>query len=246
MEGGYLIVSPTEVSTRRFTQFRSANLQGVTFYIKEGQEKKTAPKELPLSFQTQTAEQLSEFTPMHPPPSFPDQKRSSPAEEAKKEFRVRGSFFRAEMLYNKGELQSAINELLHCDQSISVIYLLTKAYADSGEFSTALLWCNKLIENDRLGAQNYYLKATILQEMQNLQEAQEALRKTIFIDPYFILAHFNLANMLRETTPPEASVYYRNAKEQLKKLPYDSILPESDGLPAGRLLELIEIIEREV
>ncbi|MDG5813710.1 CheR family methyltransferase [Chitinispirillales bacterium ANBcel5] len=240
---GYLVVSPAEASTRRFSLFSAHNIRGVTLYTKQNKQRSesTSVGKSPLPVLSETHDGKNEKTETTVVEMLKEKKSDIPKKPEVK----RGSYNYAEILYMRGDLRGAINELLRCEQSTQVLYLLTKAYADSGIFSEALKWCNRLLETDKLGAQNYYLQSTILLELSKEEQALEALRRAIFLDPKFIIAHFTMANVIRKKSINEASIYFKNALRLLKKLPYDTIVPESDGLPAGRLLELIEMIESE-
>ncbi len=73
-----------------------------------------------------------------------------------------------------------------------------------------------------------------------LEEAIASLRRTLYLDQQFALAHFALANLRRrQGLQQESEKHFRNALAVLGHYRPDDILPESDGITAGRLAEII-------
>jgi chemotaxis protein methyltransferase CheR len=72
------------------------------------------------------------------------------------------------------------------------------------------------------------------------QEAIDALRRALYLEPRQVLAHFMLGNLLRQRGEQEqSSRCARNALRLLRGLPGDEVLPESGGLTVQRLTEII-------
>ena len=64
--------------------------------------------------------------------------------------------------------------------------------------------------------------------------------RALYLDPDFVLAHFGLGNLrLAQGRQREAERHFRNTLALLQRHPRDEPLPESDGLSAGRLVEII-------
>jgi chemotaxis protein methyltransferase CheR len=60
------------------------------------------------------------------------------------------------------------------------------------------------------------------------------------LDPDFVLAHFALGNLARnEGKFREADRHFEHALALTRAQPHDEILPESEGITAGRLSEII-------
>ncbi|HEY8084444.1 MAG TPA: CheR family methyltransferase [Methylophilaceae bacterium] len=112
--------------------------------------------------------------------------------------------------------------------------------ANRGELAEAADWCRQAIAVDRLNPQTHYLFATILQELDQLHDAQQALKRAIYLDPNFILAHFTLGNLcLSQGHWRDAERHFDNTQVLLNKYPQDAALPEAEGLTAGRLDAII-------
>ena len=117
--------------------------------------------------------------------------------------------------------------------------------ADLGELSEALAVCEKAIAGDRLDPELHYLQATILQELNREDEAFSSLKRTLYLDPGFILAHFIMGNLaLRRGEAETGKRCLENALDLLNDRGDEEILPESEGLTAGRLRQIILVAMR--
>lgn len=119
-----------------------------------------------------------------------------------------------------------------------------RACADAGRLAEAVEWCVKAIAADRLNPAHYYLLATIEQERGQGEAAESALGRVLYLDPDFILAHFALGNLcLAAGRGLQARRHFVNALTLLRACPADALLPEADGLSAGRLVEIISAVQ---
>ena len=124
--------------------------------------------------------------------------------------------------------------------STPAMILLIHSYANQGSLNQAVEWCRRAIEADQLNPRFYYLLATLLLEQGQENEAVLALKRTLFLDAGFILAHFALGNIARRQKRVRVSrKHFQNALRLLHQYPHEEIIPESEGLTAGRLSELI-------
>ncbi len=121
--------------------------------------------------------------------------------------------------------------------------LLARIFANRGRLTEALEWCEKAIDADRCNPGFYFLSATVLQEIGRMEESEALLRKALYLDPVFALAHFALGNLAqRREKGKESRKHFSNALSLLKGIERDSVLPESEGITAGRLAEIAESI----
>jgi chemotaxis protein methyltransferase CheR len=119
------------------------------------------------------------------------------------------------------------------------MFSLARICANQGKLAEALAWCDKAIAVDKLAARVHYLRATILQEQSSIPEALLALRHAVYAEPQFVLGHFALGNLtLKHGTPKESQKHFENVLLLLARYRPEEIVPESDGLSAGRLLEM--------
>ena len=70
--------------------------------------------------------------------------------------------------------------------------------------------------------------------------AVASLKRSLYLDQDFILAHFTLANINRSAERfKESNKSYKNALALLSAMAPDRVIPESEGITAGRLKEII-------
>jgi len=125
--------------------------------------------------------------------------------------------------------------------------LLARICADQGRLAEAQAWCDSIIAENRVDPTGYYLRALVLQERGLHIEAGDALRQTLYLDPDFIIAHFALGALARARgDATTAARHWRNTIRLLGRCAPETSVPESDGLSAARLLDIVErLMERE-
>ena len=116
--------------------------------------------------------------------------------------------------------------------------------ANEGNLAEALAACDRALAADKLVAAHHYLRGVILQEQDAPDEAIAALKRALYLDPNFAIAHFALGHLhVRNGRSGEAARCFANARSLLRACPPDSTPPESDGITAGRLLEILTSME---
>ena len=243
VEGGWLLVSPVEAHQMISSDFFAIPLSGTVLHRKERRdhprkrsEESSAPSSFPLPRVT-TRLRKHPAVPVKPwPPANPPSPRPSSAPPAD-----------ALSLYRQGKLEEAekmIRTSLEPGGSRGVDFaLLARILANRGRLPEALDWCGKAIDSDRCNPGFHFLSATVLQEIGRIEESEAHLRKALYLDPVFALAHFALGNLaLRLEKEKESRKHFSNALSLLQEVERDSELPESEGITAGRLAEIIESI----
>ena len=150
----------------------------------------------------------------------------------------------AAILYRKGfysEAEERLKVLMsNGSSSQEMLVLFTKILANQGKLEDAFHWCEKAVSAEKFNPHLHYLLAVILAEQKKGEEAKASLKKALYLDPDFVLAHFALANLsLRRGKIAEARKHFGNTTEILSKYKPDEILPESEGITAERLSEMI-------
>ncbi len=121
-----------------------------------------------------------------------------------------------------------------------VMTLLARAHANQGQLTEAQNWCEQAITIDKCDPGLHYLRATILLECGQEAEARLSLTRALYLDQRFVLAHFTLGNMARQRKElKEAGKHFHNALALLHHYHPEDILPESEGMSAGRLAQII-------
>jgi chemotaxis protein methyltransferase CheR len=251
IDGGWLMVSPTEISHEHFTPFATAHFPGAVLYRKTNAippppadmpawRMDPAPAPAPPAGPVPEPATMSPFfLPVHTP-SFPAEDIPSPAAspDALTE--------EARSLYEGGRYDEAEARLVRAlslrPGDGAAMALLARVCANRGRLGPALDWCERALAADTLNAGLHYLHAMILQESGTLAEAEQALRRALYLDPDFVLAHVALGNLAQRRGKAAAAVrHFENGLALLSACPPEAILSESDGLTAGRLREIIHL-----
>ena len=235
VEGGWLIVSLTETSMVRFSPLVTVNFPGATVYRKDSGAKQIEPgaacpgflpvvnlvdKEMGRPALPRPQDRLP-ARPTRLPEVMPAPVPEPPAP---------GSGAEVTAAIGAGALAEGVEALVRRARSC----------ADLGDLAAALSWCEQAVAADRLNPAWHYLVAAILQEQDALAEAVLSLRKAIYLDQDFIMAHFALGHLtLRQGNARGARKHFDNVLALLDGYPPDQPLPEAEGITAGRLREIV-------
>ncbi len=219
-DGGWLAVSVVEAGARWLADFAPVPFPETTLY-----QPRTAAAPPPVP---EPPARRQPAVPAHPPRP-PVQPAPEPT---------------AAELYAAGRYQELLDRLLpglsngHGDPA--ALALVVRAFADQGHLAEAEEWGARLVRLDPLNPAAHYILATVRQEEGALRQAERALRDALYLDPEFILAHVALGNLARAGAHPRAARrHYRNAEGLLASLAVDEPVPESEGLTAGELREMV-------
>jgi len=138
-------------------------------------------------------------------------------------------------------LQGALSKGGSASQKSAMLMLLAQVFANQGQLDHALQWIEQAIGVDKINPGSHYLRGTILQEQDRPIEAKKAFKRALFLDPNFVLAHFALGNLSRQSKRPgRANRHYRTAWQALKNRPATEILPASGGLTVFELTNILQ------
>jgi len=248
VDGGWLIVSPSETAYLPSSLFEACTFPGTILH----QKRATFPH---------TLSSPSEVVPLAQPVSqsrFASLPRSIVTEEtagvetAVHQFPTPSSptlYQEAISLYKEGryaEVSGKLRRVLFPDNIRVTPFdphsamLLVRSCANQGAWSDAIAYCQQATLADPLNSRLHYLLATLLLEQGQENEALLSLKRTLYLDPDFALAHFTLANVARrQRRPHDVRRHLQNAKQALRHSRPDDLVPEAEGLTVRRLLELI-------
>lgn len=274
VDGGCLIVSPTEAPHMCLSQFEAVYLPGTTLYRRDSrrmrrtEEGGVAPPlpvcdvatDLGLESRPQPVVATHDGPPAAPSLQQPLADLGEPsgqpvdverAEPQAGEPPQPSPYDEAAALYGQGRYAEAAEMLegllsqgpsalgaLGLDGEPSA--LLARAYANLGKLAEALDWVEKALDADKVNSGHHYLRATILREQGRAQEAIASLRRALYLDPDFVVAHFALGSLLRQQGKPgQWTKPFQNALLLLRGYGQEDILPQSEGMTAGRLSEVL-------
>ncbi|MCF6149164.1 MAG: tetratricopeptide repeat protein [Candidatus Kuenenia sp.] len=264
VENGWLVVSPVEGLQCRIHEFLPVNCFGETFYKKEIAAKCYDPVNryvdevvYPMRKREDVYGQVFDEAARLQNVSHKKADEVLPERKQDTDEKTLTLYEKALKAFERGLYKEATDILLKLYSSMpddrkesqvkrdAIMYLLAKSYANEGKIEDALEWCNNAIKTDKLQPNYYYLRATILHEQKNIDGAIASLKQVLYLDPNFVLAHYALGNFAQEQQKlNESSKHYENALMLLKNHKPEDVLPESEGITAGRLKEIIRIYSK--
>jgi chemotaxis protein methyltransferase CheR len=114
-------------------------------------------------------------------------------------------------------------------------------HANRGELDEALAACEQAIATDKTNPGFYYLRACILQEQNRLDEAADAFRRVLYLEPHAVMAQFALGCLAdRQGRRGDARHHLSIVLRMLSRRTRGDTVPGSEGLTVGRLRAVIE------
>ncbi len=221
---GWLVVSPSECSQTLFSSFAAVNFPGTILYRKCKTEDRGPSIWLPASdavAECAAARGAPQGSTLYAPDRDSEAAGTPPTPSA-------------------AALAQTLPVSSQPAQKPGAISLETRALADQGRHADALASSEHWIASDKTDSAAHYVHAMILQEMGERHAARDSLHRAVYLQPDFALAHFALGNLARaEAHTAQADKHFANALRLLRSRPPDALLPESDGMSAGRLVEII-------
>ena len=249
VEGGWLVLGATDVPPALMADFERVEFQGGACYRKMKSRGCTGHDT--ASHQPK----LVEFETVHSYPS-PTALETGNAPGNAKQYEVLASTCNdgnerqsTKVYISNDNIEGSVEVDLESSASASTsdFPLLARTSANEGRLAEAVKWCERAISADTLNPNLHFLLATIQREKGNNDAAIESLRRTLYIAPDFVLAHFALGNVqLSLHHYREAGRCFRRTRALLESFSPNETLPESDGLTARRLLEIVEAAEATI
>ncbi len=246
LDGGWLAVSPSESSRELFPQFAVRNFPGAILYQKSDAEAPwadspvtSAPASDPPGAQPGCGDSATERLRAGPPPESPEPAILLEPEELPPTPTAVAMAFATQGRY--AEAADLLQNLMTGPAPDPEIFSpLARALANQGKLTEALAYCDQWIAADKINAAAHYLRAVVLLEQGDSEQARRSLQRAVYLHPDFVLAHFASGNLARRGgRNREADKHFGNALHLLARLPPAALLPESDGLTAAWLTETI-------
>jgi chemotaxis protein methyltransferase CheR len=113
--------------------------------------------------------------------------------------------------------------------------------ADAGDFQAAHSLCLQALLDQPLNPVVHFYQGLISQALKRPMEAQQAFRRSIYLDKSFAMAHYHLGLQLLADGQPGAGRALANAARIAGSMPEDQVLAEADGATAKDLRNLIRL-----
>jgi len=155
---------------------------------------------------------------------------------------------RAKELFSQGKYEQCIvlcgSELNKSPGQPDLILLTVQSMANLGKLDQAHEWAEKLRTNPNVKAEHLYLYAHILLEKNDFEEALKNLKRALYLNPHHVMCHFLLGNIYtRLDNKPAGMKHYQNVRDLLASYQADDLVPDSEGLTAGRLETIVESLK---
>jgi chemotaxis protein methyltransferase CheR len=232
VEGGWLLVSLTETSHVRFSPLVVVNFPEATVYRKDSQasDQPEFVKTCPVFQPTSSLADQAIKPPVFPAALEPAPPPASQAETPRPERPPEPPIVAASRPEVAGPPDDRVRDMIGSARNC----------ANLGDLAGALSWSEQALAVDRLNPAWHYLRAAILQEQDAVAEAILSLRKAVYLDQDFVMAHFALGNLaLRQGNTRAAHKHFDNVLLLLDNYPPEEPLPESEGLTSARLKEIV-------
>ncbi|SMC39323.1 MCP methyltransferase, CheR-type [Desulfocicer vacuolatum DSM 3385] len=258
--GGWLVISPGEMPHKFQSRFATIHLCGAILYRKGRSqvplEKNIKTKQIPLvpekvlDFQNNLQQQTVFLDQKDTFDKVASQPLEAPRESSKSIGMPGNSHGHCLELFENGYYGEAVESLhgllSHNQDDTNAMILLARTYANKGNLAKAAKWCERAIQIDKLNPSFHYLLSTIMAEQGRMEDAVDALKRVLYLDYNFVIAYFSLGNINRQLGKLEESKKnFDNATSILSKLQTKEILPESGGITAGRLKEIINSLSSQ-
>lgn len=210
VDGGWLMVGHAEHNLELFREFRTVNFDGATGYQRVEGQNATATS-LPQRIPTCAA--ILE-TP-RPALAMRSRPRTMSSQQA-----------------------PPIETTRHVDEPSSELADI-RILADRGEIEIAAAQCQQLLKTYKLNPTCHLYHALILEQLGQHASCEDSLRRAIYLDRDFVLAHYYLGLTLhRLDRHHEAIRSLENARKLLSTQDPDLVIGDCDGLNVAELDEL--------
>jgi chemotaxis protein methyltransferase CheR len=217
VDGGWFIVGPTEPSVELFRAFQTVNAPGAVLYRKSSQASAAT---------------------VAPPPVKVDQ-----ASVAFKHYRAAGGN-RAPTVtkpqpVRKAQRPHAGHASRPSGHPTSEMLAQVRQMLNAGSFEAAAECCRRLAVSERLNAAVHFYHALAAEQQGHRAEVEPALRRAIYLDRDFVLAHYHLGLVLERAGDRHAARRsFGNVLALLERGDDPDFLPDADGLTVGSLRQL--------
>lgn len=175
------------------------------------------------------------------PAAIPGIQKKAPPSQSEVNFLEQGEAFMKQRLYTKAR-ECFLAHLAEEPSSVSAQYWMACNESNAGRLDEALKWAEQAIESDPLRSEAHYALALIHQAQGKTDAAVNCLKKAIYLDPDFILAHFSLFHIYEGMGRKNDAERHRALAVRLvSRLSPDRVLPGSDNLTAGQLLNMARL-----
>ena len=244
-DSGWLITSAVELNDQYFGEFETIKFDSCILYRKSKVKPqlvvskdaiRITPKPVRSGSNTLKAVRtpVSSGTLVNHRPK-PEEKPKTATEQAKE-------------LFDQGKYEQCIalcgSELNKSPDHPDLILFTVQSMANLGKLDQAHEWAEKLRTSPNVKAEHLYLYAHILLEKNDFEEALKNLKRALYLNPHHVMCHFLLGNIYTRLDNKTAGMkHYQNVRDLLASYQADDLVPDSEGLTAGRLETIVKSLK---
>ncbi|MGE5504270.1 MAG: CheR family methyltransferase [Actinomycetota bacterium] len=215
VEGGWLVMGHAEPNQELFRDFRTINTPGAVLYQKAPPASAEPPRPVVAAPVPPAPSAVVLPFPKAPPPRPRPRPAAPPA----------ASSVAAPRPVPPPSGLAEVREL-----------------ADRGQWEQAASCCDALLAVSTMDARVHFYRAMIHEQMGELESAEKALRRAIYLDRHFVLPHYHLGLfLLRRDDTVGASRSFRNVLSLLDRLDDAQAIVDGDDITGGQLRETVEM-----
>ncbi|MEI6206897.1 MAG: CheR family methyltransferase [Desulfuromonadales bacterium] len=223
---GYLIVSQTECSDYFTAAFDTVQCGGSFFYRKKDSRSPVVQKIIPITKKRQHETPKATVNPIQTGAIKPRHVVMQPTTSDARE--------------------KSVEHILKQASTGDNLFAKAEKLANQGLLHDACSLCEEGLQCDGLNLHGYYLHATILQVAGKLPEAAGALRKALYLEPDFVMGNYTLGTIEQKLgNSRQALRSFDNTAKLLTLYKDEDLLPESEGISAGHMKELLTIMRKK-
>jgi len=231
--GGWLVVAATEVGRSYFDRFHCTDFEGISLYSKQPGR----PVKVRVPTRTSSKREAGYRPRAIASPARPHGTGTVAASQPAAD----SPYAQAMSLYEQGDYAQVVAVLsAHCAHTQAML-LVARAHANRGQLTEAAEWCRQAIAQDRCDPASHYLLSTILDEQGHAEEALQTLKRVLYLQPDFVLAHLSLGALGKRLGHVDAARHFGNALRLLATHTPEAILPESGGITVAQLTTIARI-----
>lgn len=245
VDGGWLVVSATEAASDLFSEFVAVRVPGRTYYRKDERKEERGKPAADVARSEMARLAWAEASADKGRTGFEawlagQEKNEEPLCEPTRQ--PLAAYRLALTYYEQGAYEKVLGILNAATyDGPDALALLARACANCGRLTEAAAWCQAAITADKCSPGLRYLQAVILEEQGKVESAAAALKRALYLDQDFVLAHYALGNLYRrQDKPDQAERHYSHALTLLQGYPAHGVVPESEGMVTGRLIDIIQ------
>lgn len=249
---GWLITSQVELNDVYFGNFQKVMFDNGIFYRKTTQKQMQAqPLKIQLPFNVNSTMQVRSRINQNGKKKTQAARPDFKALKTKKAPNVHQSQQindNAELLYLSAKHEACIRQCLRMIElhgfNNKTALLLAKSYADTGRLDEALDVAEKIVSSDDSIAEHHYMRAIILLEKKQWEEADKSLVKTLYLESKHIAARLSRSQVLKHLGKhQQAKKEIQNLLTDIEEFDDNETLPYLEGITAGRIRQLAGLMK---